>query len=441
MMDWRKYYDERLVTADEAVKQIKSGDRVVIGHATGEPAALLDAMVKNAASYENVETVHMVGMGESLYQQPGMEKHFRHNSLFVGAADREPVASGRSDYTPVYFSNIPGLFWDDYLPIDVSLLQCSPPDRHGYVSLGVSVDYAVAAVKKGRIVIMQVNKSMPRTHGDSFVHVTECDYFVEDNRELIILNPGKITPLEEAIGGHCASLVEDGATMQLGIGSLPDAVLMFLGDKKDLGIHSEMISDGVVDLMEQGVINNKKKTLHPGKCVVTFLMGTRKLYDYVDDNPAFYMAPASYTNNPYVISQNCKMVSINSCIQVDLMGQICSDSVGTRQISGPGGQVDYIRGVNMCPDGKAIIAMPSSIKDGKISKIVPFLDQGASVTTNRFDVHYIVTEYGIANLRNITVRERSRRLINIAHPNFRPSLIEEYERRYKMKFVGEGKQF
>ena len=433
-MNWQQYYKDRLVTAAEAVTHIKSGDRVVIGHACGEPSALVEAMVANKDAYRDVETVHMVGMGGSPQCLPEMEGHFRHNSIFVGGPERKAVAEGRADFTPIYFSNIPGLFWDDYLPIDVTLIQVSKPDKFGYCSLGISIDYAMAAVKKGKIVIAQVNENMPRTHGDCFVHVTDMDYFVEDNRPLIELQPGKITKVEEAIGHNCAELIEDGSTLQLGIGSLPDAVLMFLKDKKDLGIHSEMISDGVVDLMEAGVINNKKKTLHPGKVVVTFLMGTKKLYDYVDDNPAFYCAPANYTNDPYVIAKNCKMISINSCVQVDLMGQVCSESVGLRQISAVGGQVDYIRGANMCPDGKAIIAIPSTAGGGKISKIVPFLDHGAAVTTNRCDVHYIVTEYGVANLRNVTLRERARRLINIAHPDFRPELIEEYERRFKMKF-------
>ena len=433
-MNWQKYYNDRLVTADEAVKHIKSGDRVVIGHACGEPSALVEAMVNNRDAYKNVETVHMVGMGKSLYVQPGMEEHFRHNSIFVGGPERKAIAEGRADFTPIYFSKIPSLFWEDYLPVDVAMIEVSKPDKHGYVSLGISVDYAVAIANKGKIVIAQVNESMPRTHGDCFLHVTDIDYFVEDNRPIIELQPGPITEVEEKIGNYCASLVEDGATMQLGIGSLPDAVLMFLKNKKDLGIHSEMISDGVVDLMEAGVINNKRKTLHPGKAVVTFLMGTRKLYDYVDDNPSFYMAPADYTNDPYVIAKNYKMVSINSCVQVDIMGQVCSESVGTKQISAVGGQVDYVRGANMCPGGKAIIAMPSTAKGGQVSKIVPFLDQGAAVTTGRCDVHYIITEYGIANLRNVTLRERSRRLIKIAHPDFRPDLIAEYERRYKMKF-------
>lgn len=432
-MNWKQYYDERKITAAESAQKIKPNDRVAIGHAVGEPVALTDAMVANKQACAGVETVHMVGMGKSEYCKPENQEYFRHNSLFVGGGERKAIVEGRADYLPVYFSKIPSLFLEDYLPVDVALVQVSPPDKFGYCSLGVSVDYDMAIVKKSKMVIAQVNKFMPRTHGDSFVHVTDIDFFVEDDRELIYLNPGPITEVEEAIGNHCASLVEDGATLQLGIGSLPDAVLMFLKDKKDLGIHSEMISEGVVDLMEAGIINNRKKTLHPNKTVVTFLMGTKRLYDYVDDNPSFYMAPVDYVNDPYVIAKNDKMVSINSCVQVDLMGQVCSETVGPMQISAVGGQVDFIRGANMSKGGKAIIAMPSTAKGGTISKIVPILDEGSAVTTNRNDVSYIVTEYGIAFLRGKNLRQRAEALIKIAHPNFRDELKEEFEKRFRMK--------
>lgn len=433
-MDWKKYYDDRVISAQEAASKVKSGDRVVMSHAAAEPLPLIEAMAADAANYRNVETVHMIGMTKGLLCQPEMAGHIRHNSIFVGAPERKAVAEARADFTPIYFSNIPGLFLDDYLPVDVAMVQVSPPDKHGYMSLGVTVDYAMAAVKKGKLVIAQVNKNMPRTHGDSFVHCTEIDYFVEEDRPLTNLPSAKPTEVEEAIGANCASLVEDGCTLQLGIGALPNALLEFLHTKKDLGIHSEVINDGVVDLVEAGIINNSKKTLHPGRIVATFLMGTRKLYDFVDDNPIMYMAPANYTNDPYVIAKNYKMTSINSCVQVDLMGQVASESVGLNQISGAGGQVDFVRGANMCPGGVSIIALPSTAKGGEISKIVPFLDQGAAVTTSRCEVHYIVTEYGIACMRNVTLRERCRRLIAIAHPKFRPMLQEEYERRFREKF-------
>lgn len=432
-MNWKEYYKSRCIALQEAADKIKSGDRVVCGHAAGEPSSLVDAMVKNRDKYKDVEIVHMVCMGKGEYCKPEMAEHFRHNSLFVGGPTRDAVYEGRGDFTPSYLSEIPRLFREGYMEIDVTLVQVSPPDKHGYCSLGISVDYTRAAVDCGKIVIAEVNDQMPRTLGEALVHVTDLDYFVEVSHPIIELQPSKITDVEKAIGENCASLVEDGSTLQLGIGSLPDALLMFLDKKKDLGIHSEMISDGVANLIEAGVITNKRKTLHRNKCVVAFLMGTRKLYDYVDNNPLFHMAPVEYVNNPVVIMQNYKMVSINSCVQVDLMGQVVSECIGLKQISAVGGQVDFIRGANMAPGGKAIIAMPSTLSGGKISKIVPFLDHGAAVTTNRYDVNYVVTEYGIAQLRGKTLRDRAKALIGIAHPDFRPQLNEEWERRFGKK--------
>lgn len=433
-MSWQKYYRDRLITAKDAAARIKSGDRVVFGHAVGEPSAIIDAVVENKENYKDVEVVHMVCMGKGDHCRPEMQGHIKHNSLFVGGLARDAIFEGRGDYTPCYFSEIPRLFTDRYLPVDVAILQVSPPDKHGYVSLGVSVDYGKAAIQGADMTIVQVNDQMPRTLGDTFVHVTDIDYFVEASVPIIELVPPKISDVERAIGEHCASLVEDGSTLQLGIGSLPDAVLLFLKDKKDLGIHSEMISDGVVELIEAGVVTNKKKTLHKDKIVVSFLMGTRRLYDFVDDNPMFYMAPVDYVNNPYIIAQNYRMVSINSCVQVDLLGQVASESIGLKQISAVGGQVDFVRGANLAPGGKSIIAMPSTIGGGKISKIVSFLDQGAAVTTNRNDVRYIVTEYGIADLKGKTLRERAKALINIAHPDFKPQLVAEWEKRFKAKY-------
>jgi len=433
-MSWQEYYKSRCITLQEAAEKIKSGDRVVFGHAVGEPSMLIDTLVQNRERYRDVEIVHMVGMGKGEYCKPGMEPYFRHNSLFVGAPARDAIFEGRGDFTPCYFSEIPKLFSEGYLDVDVALLQVSPPDKHGYCSLGVSVDYTKTAAECAKMVIAEVNDQMPRTMGDSFIHVTDIDYFVEVSHPIIELQPSKVSDVEKAIGENCASLIEDGSTLQLGIGSLPDAILMFLDKKKDLGIHSEMISDGVVDLIEACVITNKKKTLHKGKIVVTFLMGTKKLYDFADDNPMFYMAPVEYVNDPAVIAKNYKMVSINSCVQVDLMGQVASESIGLKQISAVGGQVDFVRGANMAPGGKAIIAIPSTAAGGKISKIVPFLDHGAAVTTNRCDVNYVVTEYGIAQLKGKTLRDRARALIEIAHPNFRPQLIEEWEKRFKAKY-------
>jgi 4-hydroxybutyrate CoA-transferase len=430
-MNWKDDYKARCIDAAKAATLIHSGNRVVVGHAVGEPSYLLDVIVECADAYQDVEIVHMLCMGKGRYCQPGMEDHFRHNSLFIGGASRDANFEGRADFTPCYFSEIPGLFTKGVLPVDVALIQVSPPDNNGYCSLGVSVDYTMAAAKSARLVIAQVNRHMPRTHGNAFLHTSEIGYFVEHDRPIIELPPAAISEVERAIGAHCAALIEDGSTLQLGIGSLPDAVLSCMKDKKDIGIHSEMISDGVVDLVDAGVINCLKKTWHNGKIVASFLMGTKKLYDFVDDNPMMHMAPVDYVNDPYVIRRNAKMVSINSCVQVDLMGQVCSESIGLKQISAVGGQVDFVRGANMSLGGKSVIAMPSTAGGGKISKIVPILDAGATVTTNRNDVSYIVTEYGVAGLKGKTLRERAELLIRIAHPNFRPMLQEEYERRFR----------
>jgi len=433
-MDWKEIYKSRLVSAADAVKHIKSGDRVVFGHCIGEPPALVEAMVENKDAYKDVEIVHMVAMGKGLYTQPGMEKHFRHNAIFVGGATRQAVSEGRADYTPCFFSQVPRMFKEGYLPVDVLMTQVSPPDEHGYCNLGTSIDYTKPALECAKKVIVQVNDQMPRTMGDSFVHVSEIDCFVEESRPLVELVPPVITNIEKAIGENCARLIEDGSTLQLGIGAIPDAVLLFLKDKKDLGIHSEMFSDGVVELVEAGVITNKMKSLHRGKMVVTFLMGTKRLYDFVNGNPTVEMYPVDYVNDPVVIMKNYKMTSINSCVQVDLMGQVASETIGYKQFSGVGGQVDFVRGASMAPGGKSIIAMLSTASDDKISRIVPLLDEGAAVTTSRNDVHYIVTEYGIADLRGKTLKDRARALIAIAHPKFRDQLIAEWERRFKTNY-------
>lgn len=433
-MNWQKVYQEKLVSKEEAVKHIQSGNRVVVSHAVGEPSVLLDAMVANKEQYKDVEVVHMVPRGKAEYAQKGMEPYFRHNAFFVGGTTRDAINSGRGDFTPCFFHEIPRLFVNGSMPVDVALVQLSTPDEHGYCSFGVAVDYSKPAAEAAKLVIAEINDQMPRTLGDSFIHISDIDYAVEVSHPVLELQPAKITDVEKSIGRYCASLIEDGSTLQLGIGSIPDAVLLFLKDKKDLGIHSEMISDGVVELVEAGVITNKKKSTNPGKSTVTFLMGTKRLYDYADNNPAVELRPVDYVNNPLVIMQNYKMIAINSCVQVDLMGQVASESIGLKQISGVGGQVDFVRGAAMAEDGKSIMAITSTTAKGEISKIVPFLDHGAAVTTSRQDVDYVVTEYGIASLKGKTLRQRARNLINIAHPNFREGLVEEFEKRFNEKF-------
>ncbi|MCY6484321.1 4-hydroxybutyrate CoA-transferase [Clostridium aestuarii] len=433
-MNWKDLYKSKVVDAKEAVSHIKSGDRVVVGHACAEPVTLIEAMVENRENYSDVEIVHMVAMGGSEYVKPEMEKHFRHNAVFVGGSTREAVNAGRADFTTCFFHEVPKLFKEGYMPVDVALVQVSSPDEHGNCSLGVSVDYTKAGAECAKIVIAQVNKQMPRTMGSAFIHVSDIDYIVESSHPIIELQPPRIGEIEKAIGENCASLINDGDTLQLGIGAIPDAVLLFLKDKKDLGIHSEMISDGVVELVEAGVITNKKKTLHQGKTIVTFLMGTKKLYDFIDNNPMVEMYPVDYVNDPRVIMKNDNLVSINSCVQIDLTGQVCSESIGSKQISGVGGQVDFVRGAAMSKGGKSIIATPSTAAKGKVSRIVPFLDEGAAVTTSRNDVDYIVTEHGIAHLKGKTLKDRARNLINIAHTDFKEELIKEWEKRFNAKF-------
>ena len=421
------------MTADEAVMRIKSGDRVTVGHAVGEPSYLLDAMVRNREQYADVEVIHMVAMGKAEYAQSGMEKHFRHVSLFVGGATRETIKVGHGDFVPCFFSQIPNMMATTFKP-DVAFVHLSPPNESGYCSFGVSVDYTVRTAEIAPLVIAQINKRMPFTLGDCFIHVTDIDCIVEHDTQVIELPPPKITDLERAIGENCAKLIKDGDCLQLGIGAIPDAVLLFLKDRKDLAIHSEMISDGVVELVEAGVITNARKNFKKGKIMATFLMGTQRLYDFAHCNPTVEMHPVDYINNPVIAGQNDNLVSINSCVQVDFLGQVCSESVGTTQISAAGGQVDFVRASAISKGGRSIIAMPSTVADGKVSKIVPFLDQGAAVTTSRYDVEYIVTEYGVANLRYRTSRDRARMLINIAHPKFRDELKEAFEHRFNAKF-------
>lgn len=438
-MDWRKTYQERLCTAEEAVKIIESGDRVVLGHCAAEPMELIDAMVANYKNYKDVKVSTMVTLGKGEYSQKKYEGHFKFEGWFVQAATRNSINEGHGDFVPVFFHEVPINIRKGIFPVDISMVSFSPPDEHGYCSAGVSSDYTMEAIKASKYLIAEVNDQMPYVYGDTFVHISRMKAIVETSYPIPELEPPVIGEVEKAIGKNCAALIDDGCTLQLGIGAIPDAVLSQLGDKKDLGIHSEMISDGVVDLFEKGVITGQKKSMDQRKIVATFLLGTRKLYDFAHKNPAVEMRTVDYVNYPLTVAECSKMISINSCIQVDFMGQVAAESIGARQFSGVGGQVDFVRGTAMAKDGKAksIIAMASftKTKDGKmISKIVPYLDYGAPVTTSRCDIDYIVTEYGIARLKGALLQDRARALIGIAHPDFREELKKAFEERFNVPF-------
>lgn len=425
MMDWRSEYSQKVTSKEHAISQIKSEDTVVFGHAAGEPTTLVDELVRQKERLKNVKIIHMVPLGECKYCLPEMRESFKHISLFAGTGTRKAIKDSRADYTPVFFSDIPRLFRDNIIPIDVALIQLSPPNENGNMSFGVSVDYTLQASKSAKIVIAEVNRQMPRTVGSS-IHYSEVDFIVETDRPLSELTPPIITEIEDRIGENIASLVPNNANLQLGIGGIPDAALKFLLDKKDLGIHSEMFSDGVVELYEKGIITNKYNNLNPGKFTATFLMGTKKLYQFVDNNTNVEMYPVDYTNNVMNAGKVNKLISINSALQIDLFGQVCADTLGYQQFSGVGGQVDFVRASSLSPGGKSIIALPSTNKSGTISRIVAKLYDGSCVTTSRNDVHYIVTEYGIADLRGKTIRDRAISLIEIAHPNFRDQLKKEF---------------
>jgi 4-hydroxybutyrate CoA-transferase len=429
-MEWEKIYNSKLTTAEEAVKNIKSGDRVVVGHASGSPEVVLKAMVENRDAYENVEIVHMVAMGPSEYCLPDNSTHFVHNSLFAGGTSRKAIHDGRAEFTPSHFNQIPRLFTEKILPVDVTLCMVSTPDEHGYCSFGISVDYTKPAAESSKIVIAEVTPHMPRTLGNSFIHVSKIDYIVECDSKPIELQPPRIGEIDEKIGGYCAELIRDGDCLQLGIGAVPDSILGFLKDKKDLGIHTEMFSDGVVDLVNEGVINCTRKNFHPNKMVATFFMGTEKLYRFVHNNPMVEMFTVDYTNNPAIIARNNNVVSVNSALQIDLTGQACSESIGSRQFSGTGGQADFIRGAALSRGGRSILAFHSTAAKGTLSRIVSCLDEGAVVTTTRTDIHFVVTEYGIADLRGKSVPARAKELINIAHPDFRKDLKKKFSQTY-----------
>ncbi len=423
-----KNYSSKLVSAEDAVRVIKSGDKVLVHSNCAIPGKLVQAMVERKEELSDVEILHVLAVGDLPYLAPGMERHFKHSSFFMGANVRKAVNEGRADYTPIYLYEYPSLFSKGIIKPNVALIHVSPPDEHGFCSYGVEVGITKTPAEKAEIIIAQVNPNMPRALGDSFIHINRIHFIVESDEPILELPQGEkdLTPEQEQIyskiGEYIADLIEDGSTLQMGIGVIPDSVLKFLGTKKDLGIHSEMFSDGIIGLVESGILTNAKKTLHTGKIIAGFVLGTKKLYNFINNNPLIEFHPQEYVNDPFIIAQNEKMVAINSAIEVDITGQVCSDSIGPKLYSGFGGQVDFIRGASRSKGGKPIIALPSTTKDEAISRIVMSLKPGAGVVTNRADVHYVVTEYGVAQLFGKTIRQRATELINIAHPKFRDEL-------------------
>ncbi|HEX2868909.1 MAG TPA: acetyl-CoA hydrolase/transferase C-terminal domain-containing protein [Ignavibacteriales bacterium] len=436
--NWMKTYNSKLVTADEAVKVIKSRDNLVIQPGCAVPMELVRAMVRRKDELENVNIFHILTVGKMPYLEPGMEKHFKHTAFFIGGNSRQAVNEGRAEFVPIFLSEVPLLFKNGIIKPDVAMINVSPPDEHGFCSYGVDVGTIKTAAEKSKIIIAQVNKNMPRALGDCFIHINKIHYLVEHDEAIQEL-PQVDSDLNEDtlaiynnIGHYIADLIEDGSTLQLGIGAIPDAVLRFLKNKKDLGVHTEMFSDGMIELVEEGIVNNEKKTLHPGKIIAGFVLGTKRAFDFINNNPIVEFHPQEYVNDPFIVSRNNKMVAINSAIEVDLTGQVCADSIGTRFFSGIGGQVDFIRGAARSEGGKPIIALPSTTKDFKISRIVPVLKQGAGVVTSRGDVHYIVTEYGVAHLYGKSIKERAKALIRVAHPQFREELMRYASETFKI---------
>ena len=410
---------------------LKSGNRIFIGSHAAVPNALIEDLIANSSTLHDIEVVHIFTLSNNVWAEPKHQDLFKVNAFFIGGKNiREAISEGRADYTPCFISEIPKLFDDNILPLDVALIMVSPPDEYGYCSLGVSVDIVSAAIKSAKYVIAQINPKMPRTNGHSFVHLNQIHAFINAEQELPEFPSNTIDQVTEQIGQYVSMLVDDGATLQIGIGKIPEAVLKYLANHKDLGIHSEMISDGIIDLMLKGVINNRKKTFHKGKTVVTFCMGSKRLYDFVDGNPHVEFYPSEHVNSPVKIARNDNMVSINSAIEIDLTGQVVSDSIGYEFYSGIGGQVDFVRGASLSKGGKPMIALSSTTKNGEISKIVSHVTEGGGVVTSRGHVAYVVTEYGIASLQGKSIRERALELIRIAHPKFRDELLAKVRKNY-----------
>ena len=427
-MTWMEEYKRKLMKAHDAVRCVESGMRVYIQGGCAEPETLVEALMERAPYVRDVEIVHMLTFGTAPYVAPEMAGHFRHNAMFIGGNVRDAVNDGRADYTPVYLSEIEGLFENGELPLDVALIEVSRPDMHGFVSLGIGVDTTMTACRMAKFVVAQVNDYMPRTYGDSFIHVSKISAFVESSRLLCEMEKEEPNELQKAIAKNVAGLIEDGATLQMGIGGIPSAVLPHLMDRKDLGIHSELVGDNVIPLIEAGVITGARKTVLPRKIVLGFVLGTRQMFDYVDNNPQFEFRTTAFCNDPALIARNDKMVAINSALQIDLTGQVCSDSIGNRFYSGIGGQVDFLRGASRSRCGKPIIAISSTAKNDTVSRIVPMLNPGAGVVTSRGLVRYVVTEYGVAYLHGKSIRQRAEALISIAHPKFRNELYDYCER-------------
>lgn len=422
--DWQQRYAEKMRTPEQAIATIKRGDKVFIGSGAAEPQILVKALIEGAGRLADNRIMHIMTLGVAPYTEEKFTDQFRHNAFFIGENTRQAVAQGRADYTPVFLSEIPALFKLGRAPIDVALIQVSPPDKHGFCSYGVSTDVVKSATESANKVIAEINPRMPRALGDCFVNMDDIDLAIPVDVPLLYSHRERADDVARRIGKNIANLIEDGSTMQMGIGTIPDSVLHYLTDKKDLGIHTEMFSDGFMELVGKGVINNSKKTLHQGKTIASFCIGGQSLYDYVDNNPAIEFHPTEYTNDPFIICQNDRMVAINSAIEVDLTGQVCADSLGAMFYSGIGGQLDFVRGAARSKGGKPIIAMPSTAKNETVSRISVNLREGAGVVTTRGDVHYVVTEWGVAYLHGKNIRERAMALIGIAHPKFRKKLLE-----------------
>lgn len=429
-MGWNSIYQSRVTIAEDAVSVIQSGNRVFLTGNVSVPQKLLNALVKRAPALQNVEICQALTIGPAEYVSPEMDGHLRVNTMFISGNVRKAVQEGRADYTPVLLSEYPLLFKNHYLPVDVAMVHVSPPDEHGFCSFGVEVGLSKSPAESAKVIIAEVNEQMPRTLGDSFIHVSRLTHIVPVNYpipEMSMAEEGDANTIEK-IAGFIADLIPDGATMQMGIGAIPDAVLKYLFNKKDLGIHTELFSDGVIDLVDAGVLTNARKSIHVGKIVAGFILGTKRLYDWVDDNPLIELHRTEYINDPFVIAQNDRMVAINSAIEVDITGQVCADSIGPKLYSGVGGQLDFVYGASRSKGGVPIIALPSTntMRDGTVvSKIVTMLKQGAGVVTTRNHVRFIVTEYGVADLYAKTIHQRAKALINVAHPQFRDELAEQ----------------